>query len=142
MSLLLLFTPSVVTSVTASADYMLTKAELVVEVLGQLRVLAASEDPSVKDAAFVALAYDGKLDEWRRRGFVWWLNTGYVVREIPIEVFDTLVDLMTNELSNSFGVRKTIPLARKRSNETYLLRSLRGINAKPPSGESTTFSSY
>ena len=121
---------------------MKTKAELVTSVLQGLRVLSAAEDPSAEDSALVQSAYDSKLAEWRRRGFVWWTNTDATTAEIPDEVFATLSDLMENELAGSFGVGKDMTGAEKRIEENELLRHLRVLNTKPPSGEATPFSSY
>jgi hypothetical protein len=121
---------------------MKTKADLVVSVLQGLRIIAAAENPSAEDSALVQAAYDSKLAEWRRRGLVWWTNTDATTQEIPSEVFATLSDLMESECAGSFGVGQDMSRADKRAEENELLRGLRMMNAKPPSGEVTPFSSF
>lgn len=117
-----------------------TKADLSRSVLTQLRILAAGEPLSARDAAFVEGRYDSKLAQWRRLGFVWWPNTNRTTEEIPDEVFSILGDLMQNELESSY--REALPVVQKRAFEVELLRELRKLNHKPPSGEVTPFSSY
>lgn len=120
---------------------MRTKRELSTAVLtGDLRIIGAGQSIPSEDAALVEDAYDAKLAEWRRRGFVWWTNTSASTEEIPDEVFAILVDLMDNEVGAAYGKGKGG--AEKRLEETELLRSLRILNSKPPSGEQTPFSAY
>lgn len=122
---------------------MKTKNQLAVAVLQDIRVLAANESPTAADAALVEGAYDTKLAEWRRRGFVWWTNTNRSTQEIPDEVFPALVDLISNEVAGAFASAGAPRNAvEKRAIEAELLRSLRALNHKPPSGEPTSFSSY
>lgn len=118
------------------------KLDLSTDTLRQMGVLNALEDPSAEDAAFVERTYDTKLAEWRRHGFVWWTNTNRNTSEIPDEVFPVLVDLMENEVGSTFGMNGTKNNAEKRLIEQELLKSLKRLNHKPPSGESTPFSSY
>lgn len=120
---------------------MTTKAELSTDVLRQMAVIASNESPSSEDAAFVERAYDTKLAEWRRLGFVWWANTSRTTDEIPAEVVGVLTDLLENETAGAFG-KSSPATAEKRETERILLRALRAINHKPPSGEQTPISSY
>jgi hypothetical protein len=55
-------------------------------------------------------------------------------------VFGTLSDLMVNEVQGSF-TEPMDPVA-KMEREEQLLRRLRRLNHKPPSGESTPFSAF
>jgi peptidoglycan hydrolase-like protein with peptidoglycan-binding domain len=117
-----------------------TKAQLATAVLRNNRFIGANEEPSAADGRFVEDAYDDKWAEWRRRGFVWWENTSRSAAEIPAEVFGTLSDLMVNEVQGSF-TEPMDPVA-KMEREEQLLRRLRRLNHKPPSGESTPFSAF
>lgn len=120
---------------------MRTKRELSAAVLsGSLRIVSATETASADDTALVEAAYDAKLAEWRRRGVVWWTNTTALTAEIPDEVYSILIDLIENDVAASYGKGGTG--AEKRMAEAELLRDLRRLNAKPPSGEATQFSSY
>lgn len=121
---------------------MQTKADLSSDTLRQMGVLNATEDPTAEDAAFVERTYDTKLSEWRRRGFVWWTNTNRDAAEIPDEVFASLVDLLENEVGSTYGMSGAKNNVEKRAIEQELLKSLRRLNYKPPSGEQTPFSSY
>jgi hypothetical protein len=121
---------------------MQTKADLSTDVLRSMAVISATEDATAEDAAFVERAYDAKWAEWRRLGFVWWTNTDRDATEIPDECMSALVDLMENECQGSFGIGGTRSNAEKRAEERELLKALKRMNHKPPSGESTPFSSY
>lgn len=117
-----------------------TKAELVRAVLEQMRQVGVGETIPAPQSAFVEKRYDSKLAQWRREGFVWWTNTDRTTSEIPDEVFATLCDLIENEISKPVG--EDNPVMQKRAIERQLLRELRRMNPKPPSGESTPFSAY
>lgn len=117
-----------------------TKSALSSAVLVQLRVTGAGETPSAEDAALVEDRYDAKLAEWRDRGVVWWPNTGRSVEEIPLEIFQPLVDLMENEIGHSFG--RDNPAVERRAIEERLLGNLRRNLSRRASGEATAFVVY
>jgi hypothetical protein len=119
---------------------MRTRTELIASVLCGLGVIDPGETPSPEETAMVEFSYKRRLAEWRRRGFVWWTNTDATTEEIPNELFETLSDLMQNEVAGRFG--DGLDEVEKRAQEDELLRNLRMLNAKPLSGESTPFSSY
>lgn len=119
---------------------MKTKAQLSTSVLRKLRVVDAIETPAATDAALVEDAYDSKLAEWRRLGRVWWTNTNRSTEEIPDEVFDVLRRLIANAVMDDYGLR-TGGVSEEQM-EKQLLRDLKALNHKPPSGESTGFSSF
>lgn len=117
-----------------------TKADFIRAVLTQMNKVGIGEPIPTDTAAYVERVYDAKLAQWRREGCVWWTNTDRVTEEIPLEVFPTLCDLVENEISKTFGEEN--PPAEKRLKERGLLRELRRLNHKPPSGEATPFSIY
>ena len=119
---------------------MRTKTDLITSVMQQDSAISAGETVTADDSDLISVAYDTKLAEWRRRGFVWWTNTNATTAEIPDEVFSTLSLLVWNEVKSSFGYQAS--LAEQLQAEDQLLKRLRRLNMKPPSGEATRFSSY
>jgi hypothetical protein len=119
---------------------MKTKVDLVTAIMQQSGILDADSPVTASDSALVEAAYDSKLAEWRRRGFVWWTNSGRDVEEIPGEVFATLTELMINDVKGSF--QQGGSPVEKMAIERELLKPLRQLNHKPPSGESTPFSVF
>lgn len=117
-----------------------SKAQLSTQTLKQLNVIAPDEEAAAHDAAYVEGVYDTKLREWRDDGLVYWTNTDRNTEEIPDQVFGTLCDLMENEVRNSF--KGDNPPVQRMAQETAILSRLRRQQAKRPSGEATTFSSY
>jgi len=118
-----------------------SKAELSRQTLRQMNIVAPEEEPSAADAIYVEAAYDSKLREWRDDGLVYWRNSGNRdTAEIPDLVFATLCDLVENEISNAYG--RANPHPQRNAIEQVLLSRLRRQQAKRPSGEPTTFSSY
>jgi ABC-type Mn2+/Zn2+ transport system ATPase subunit len=119
---------------------MRNKTDLATAALQQGSLIAADESLTAVDLATVAMSYDTKLAEWRRRGYVWWTNTDNTTNEIPNEVFGPLTLLLYNEIRSAFG-QANDPVTQQRT-ENELLKGLRRVNTKQPSGESTRFSSY
>ena len=121
---------------------MITKADLARNVMQQGTLIAAGEEMSAVDLQVIADSYDAKLAEWRRRGFVWWENTvgSTTIEEIPLDVAPSLALLLFNEVKSTFGVPNDA--VQQTQMEEELLKRLRRLNHKPPSGESTPFSSY
>lgn len=118
-----------------------SKAQLSAAVLEQMNVTAGGETPSAEDAALVEARYDRKLKEWRERGYVFWPNgTNRDTQEIPDVVYQTIIDLMENEVAHSFG--RPNPVLERQAIEEQLLKRLRRYLAMSPSGEATPFSSY
>lgn len=117
-----------------------SKAHLSTQTLRQMNVIAPEEDPSSADAIYVEAAYDAKLREWRDDGLVYWPSTTRNTEEIPDVVFQILCDLVENEISQAYG--RENPHPQRSAIEQVLLSRLRRQQAKRPSGEPTTFSSY
>lgn len=117
-----------------------TKQQLSTSVLEQLREIGSGQDPDADDADLIERRYDAKLSEWRDRGVAWWPNTNRSTAEIPLVVFQIVVDLMENEVMHQFG--RDNPTVQRRLMEEQLLGHLRRHLAKPPSGESTTVTNY
>lgn len=117
-----------------------TKVELATAVLSQMRETGVGETPDADDSDYVEGRYDVKLAEWRDNGLVWWTNTSRTAEEIPLQVFQALVDLMENEVMHRFG--RDNPPVERRLREQQLLAPLRRNLSRRPSGEPTTFSSY
>jgi hypothetical protein len=116
-----------------------TKAQLATSVLRKMRIVDAVENPSASDSELVETAYDAKTAAWRRLGYIWWPNTGRLVQEIPDEVFDVMVRLISNSVSDDYGMPRQ---ATEEAAEKMLLREVRALNHKPDSGESTWFCPY
>lgn len=117
-----------------------TKQQLSTAVLEQLRETGAGQTPDAADARLVEDRYDAKLAEWRDRGLVWWTNTNRSTAEIPLEVFQALVDLMENEVSHTFN--RDNPTVQRRMMEEQLLAPIRRSKSARSSGESTWTSHY
>lgn len=120
---------------------MRSKAELAVAVLQQGALIASDESVTAADQATIVNSYDSKLPEWRRRGYIWWDNVASPNTDsIPDEAFSTLVLLIFNDVRSAFGLANE-PMQQVMT-EDGLLRQLKRINHKPPSGEATPFSVF
>lgn len=124
---------------------MRTRNDLVRAVLSQLRIIAATDTPSAEDATLVVDQYADLRAELVDRGLCYWPNTGATIEEIPHEVFRALANILTAEVSDSFG--KPEPQTTDEDREPVSIRvkgfrDLRRHMAKRPSGEATRFSSY
>jgi len=117
-----------------------TKAQLSAAVLEQMNEVGVGQSVDPDEAALIEERYDWKLAEWRDRGLVWWANTTRSAEEIPLQVFQPLVDLMENEVMHSFG--RDNPMPQRKAMEEQLLVMLRRAKAPGRSGESTSFSVY
>jgi hypothetical protein len=119
---------------------MRTKTDLIRATMQNGGYLGADETVSDADSAAIELRYDTKLAEWRRLGFVWWVNTSLTVAEIPDDVFAVMSQLMLNEVMPLFGTN--ISPTDQEAAEQRLLRKLRRLNHKPQSGEPTRSSHF
>jgi hypothetical protein len=117
-----------------------TKAQLSTDVLRQMNETGAGQAPDADDAKLIEDRYDTKLAEWRDRGLVWWTNTGRNTAEIPLELYQAIVDLMENEVKDTYG--RDNPLPQRRMIEEQLLAPLRRSKSSRASGVSTSFSIY
>lgn len=117
-----------------------TKAELSAAVLEQMRETGMGETPDADASDLVERRYDAKLAEWRDQGLVWWTNTNRNTQEIPLELFQPLIDLMENEVAHAFG--RDNPTVQRREIETQLLKPLRRSQSRRPSGEPTRTVNY
>lgn len=101
-----------------------TKLQLCNEVLWRSGLVSRLQNPPSEEVARVRSVYDTKLEEWRDRNLVYWTNTSLTTEEIPLAPFDTLVDLMINEV-NAKPVQTREDIITKRGVEEQLLRALR-----------------
>lgn len=101
-----------------------TKRDLAIETLRRARLVGSLEVPPAEDLARVVTVYNTKLEEWRDRGLVYWPNTNDVTEEIPIAVFDILVDLLVNVIAPQFG-QATLSVLDRNAVEDRLLGRLR-----------------
>ncbi len=107
-----------------------TEAQLATAVLRELTVVDASEDPTGSDdALYVISVYEDKYAEWASPGLelTYWSMT-----TIPAAIFNTIRDLIINEVAGTFGNPQ--PPAAKQQQEEYLLMKLRRHVAVGPSG--------
>jgi hypothetical protein len=117
-----------------------TKAQLSTDVLRQMNETGAGQAPDADDAKLIEDRYDAKLAEWRDRGLVWWTNTDRNTAEIPLELYQAIVDLMENEVKDTYG--RDNPLPQRRMIEEALLAPLRRSKSSRASGVPTSFSAY
>lgn len=103
---------------------MKSKRELASEVLYRTGIFSRIQAPPSEDVARVATVYDTKLEEWRDRNLVYWPNTDLETAEIPLPAFDLLVNLMINEIEDSYGLNRK-PVIQKTQIEDALLMRLR-----------------
>lgn len=116
---------------------MLTKRQLVTRILLRMNKIASEETPTAADMAYVGGEYDSKRLEWRDRGLCWWPNTSLDAEEIPDAAAPALIALMANVVGPAFGMMQ--PLTNQLAQEEELLRPLRRLIAKHPTGEDTVF---
>lgn len=118
----------------------ITKQQLATRVLLRLGEYQNNQPITAEDMDYVCDQYDAKRLEWREQGACWWPNTDDTTSEIPIEAAPALEKLLVNEIGPAFG-RQMSPVDQMAAEE-MLLRPLRRLMAKPPSGEATTFDAY
>lgn len=118
----------------------ITKQQLATRVLQRLGEYSPDQPITAADMDYVCDQYDAKRLEWRENGACWWPNTDDVTSEIPIEASSALEKLMLNEVGPAFG--RPMGAVDQMAAEEALLRPLRRLMAKQPSGEATTFDAY
>ena len=107
-----------------------TAVELATSVLRSRNKLAAEETISAADSGHIVGVYQAKLEEWAEEDLVYWTYDA-----IPLVVFQTLVELVWNEVSPAFGVPN--PVEEKVQRETLLLKRLRRHVGRRKSGFQT-----
>ncbi|MCB0133565.1 MAG: hypothetical protein KDD75_00455 [Caldilineaceae bacterium] len=107
-----------------------TAVELATAALRQYNKLAAEETISAADSDLIIGVYQAKLEDWSEEGLVYWTYDA-----TPQVVFQTLVELVWNEVSPAFGVPN--PVEQKYQRETLLLKRLRRHVGRRTSGFQT-----
>ena len=107
-----------------------TAVELATSVLRQYNKLAADDTISAADSSHIIGIYQGKLEDWSEEGLVYWTYDA-----TPLVVFQTVAELIWNEVSPAFGVPN--PVEQKLQRETMLLKRLRRHMGRRTSGFQT-----
>lgn len=118
---------------------------MIAAALRQLRVTSIAEDPSAEDHSQVGQQYDDMHAELRDLGIAYWTNTGTDVEEIPSAIFRALVNILSFDISDTYGKQPEAIQDNNGENVTarvYGMRQLRRHIHKRASGEATPFSSY
>lgn len=76
-----------------------TQQDLATAVLRDLHLIAAEDDPSAADKAYVIQRYTEALEELRDDGLVWW-----DANAIPYAVFPGVVFYMAIVIASGFGL--------------------------------------
>lgn len=76
----------------------MTRAELIRQVLENLKVIDAINEPSAEDAVAVGRRLDQETARLAEIGLVWW-----AVDDIPASVAQALSDLVAERSANTFG---------------------------------------
>lgn len=76
----------------------MTRVEAIKQVLENLRIIDAIDEPSAEDAAAVGRRLDQERERLSEIGLVWWDEN-----EIPASVADAFCDLVSERAQNVFG---------------------------------------
>lgn len=110
-----------------------TTTELADAVLYDLNVADAEETPDAVDRAFVIARYTSKFAELAAPGLE---LTYWTITAIPEPIFMTVVELMKNEVRETYG--EPNPPEQKEGREMMILKRLRRHVSRPASGLRTT----
>lgn len=125
---------------------MRTKRNLVEAVAVSLRITGAGQTPASEDFVEIAQSYDDLHARLVDRGLCYWTNTDNQTAEIPLQVFQCLVDILSSEVAGAFGKDEPMTFDDEAPERiparTKGWRDLRRHMFKRPSGESTPFSAY